>query len=96
MLLESFGSTAKLLTALFVEFSVFYFICIGICCSEMSCSEENHNKAVASFIGYFLLDLHYLSLPVDRPHSKLFTTGSKFIIKSTQVFINHLKENKSQ
>lgn len=51
MLLESFGSAVKLLTALFVEFFVIYSSCSSICCSEMSCSEEKHNKAPSSIIG---------------------------------------------
>lgn len=62
LLLESFGSTVELSTALFVELSVVHFSCSSICCSEMSCSEEKHNKTPFSIIGCFLTDLHCLTL----------------------------------
>lgn len=94
MLLESFGSTVKLLTALFVEFSVVYFSCSSICSLEISCNEEKCNKAPSS-IHWLLSNCPALLNPqvcllID---SKLLRPRPKFIIKSTKVFIDHLKEN---
>lgn len=79
-----------------MEVSVVYFSCSNFC-SEISYSrgKKKLNKAPPSIVSCFLTGLHCYTCnsAYCRPRFKLFRPS---FIKSTKVFINHLKESNSE